>query len=185
MGPWGRLIALLCAWAAVGAAVMPLSAAGGPEDRTRLGRPGFLIVTGVRDSADGRVFQPQAGPGPGRHALVWPEGTLSLPDSMRLEPFGRADVGVACGPELSGVGNGGRLVFRDGAFPVTEPLALSDGVVEMHVSAGVLEIRGDQLRYRRPDPAKRQDRANMIFLAGLVLLIVILMRRVRLRARGR
>ena len=99
--------------------------------RTELGRPGYLVISGVRDTTLAGVFVAQEGPGPGRHALVWPEGTLSLPDSLVLEAFGAADVGLPCGPALSGVGGSGRLVFQDGIYEVSEPLVLADGILEL------------------------------------------------------
>lgn len=185
MRPCGRLLVVIVVSACAcgeGSAGAP----GGDSDaRTILGRPGYLIITGVRDTTSGRPYRPREGPGPDRHALVWPEGTLSLPDTVILAPFGRDDVGVACGPELSGVGNRGQLVFRDGVYNVSEPLVLSDGVVELQLAGGSLEIRGDQLRYRRPDPDARRDKANLLLMAGLLLLVLVLMRRARQLAKKR
>ena len=40
-------------------------------------------------------------------------------------------------------------------------------------------MRGDQIRYRRPVVEDRTTQANYIFLAGLILLIIVLMRRAR------
>ncbi len=150
-------------------------------ERTTLGRPGYLVIEGVRDSS--AVFTWQEGPGPGRHSLVWPEGTLSLPSGQNLDDYGRLDAGVACGAELSGVGGSGHLVFNDGLYVVSEPIVLADGTLELHVSAGELEIRSNQIRYRRPVIEDHSSQANYIFLAGLVVLIVVLMRRVRKRLR--
>ncbi|MCB1183390.1 hypothetical protein KDM41_08145 [bacterium] len=154
-------------------------------ERTTLGRPGYLVIGGVRDTTETYAFRTEPGPGPGRRSLVWPEGTLTLPDSLVLEPYGESDVGLACRPALAGVGSSGQLVLRDGAFQVSEPLVISDGVFELHVARGTLEIRGDRIRYRRPDAEARRNKAQILFLAGLLLLIVVLMRRARQVARSR
>jgi len=145
--------------------------------RSELGHPGYIIIEGVRDTA--MVFYWQAGPGPDSHSLVWPEGTLSLPDTLFLDEFGEWDAGLACRSELSGVGGSGRLVFQDGLYQISEPLLLADGILELHVSAGELEVRGDQIRYRRPVVKDNKTQANYIFLAGLIVLIAVLLRRAR------
>lgn len=169
---------------AVGSLLLAMSAVAGglaAEERTVLGEAGYLVIEGVRDSTS--VFAWQQGPGPGRHSLVWPEGTLSLPDSLNPEDYGRADVGLACGSDLSGVGSSGYLVFNSGLYTISEPVVLADGVLELHLSAGELEIRNNQIQYRRPVIVDHTHEANYIFLAGLVLLIVVLMRRARKQMR--
>ena len=154
----------------------------GQEGRTILGQPGYVIIEGVRDSTSD--FTWQNGPAPGRHSLVWAEGTLSLPEGLELDAFGRQDAGVSCLAGLSGVGGSGRLVFDDGIYKISEPVLLADGNLELHISAGELEVRGDQIRYRRPaskNQGQDKSQANTIFLAGLVVLIIVLMRRARHR----
>jgi len=153
------------------------AAAQDAAERTSLGRQGYVVIQDGRDADAG--FHWQDGPAPGRHSLVWPEGTLSLPDSVTLDDFGQQDAGLACGKDLSGVGASGYLVFRDGSFQISEPILLADGGFELHVSAGELTIRGDQIRYRRPQIQDKKTQANYLFLAGLVVLIVVLMRRAR------
>lgn len=145
-----------------------------------LGQAGYIVIENGRDAAG---FRWQEGPGPGRHSLVWPEGTLSLPDSLELDEFGPHDAGIVCRAELSGVGGSGQLVFQDGVYQVSEPLLLADGVLELHVSAGELIVRGSQIRYRRPHSEDRKTRANFIFLAGMMVLIIVLLRRARSRLR--
>ncbi len=159
-------------------AALPLPARSGTE----LGRSGFLIITAGRDSA--ASFQWRAGPGPGQRSLVWPDGQLVLPDSLFPEPYGALDLGVGVTRGLSGSGAGGRLDFRDGSFTIDEPLLLTDGTVSLLASAGTLEIRGAQLRYRPPlakTSGTSDPRAGFLFLAGIILLVVVLMRRVNLR----
>jgi len=169
-----RRVAVL--WIVASASALIVSV-GVSAPQTLLGRPGYVVVEGVRDSTLG--YRWQDGPVAGRHSLVWSSGTLSLPDSISLEPFGRWDGGVACAPSLSGVGGSGRLDFSDGIFRISEPLLLADGVLELHLAAGELEVRGSQIRYRQPPLKVDNTKANYIFLAGLLLLIVVLMRRVR------
>jgi len=147
-----------------------------------LGQPGYLVIEGVRDSLS--EFSWREGVRPSRRALVWPEGTMTWPDSLSLDDFGRSDVGIVCRAELSGVGNSGRLIFADGVYPVSEPLLLADGVVELHVSGGELEVRGSQIRYRRPQIVDNSQKANWVFLCGLILLIIVLMRRARKKMRA-
>ncbi len=157
-------------------AAMAIPAAGQSE-RTVLGQPGYLVIEGVRDSAS--VYGWQDGPDPDHHALVWPEGSLRLPRWLSLDEFGQLDAGVPSQAGLSGTGGSGHLVFEDGIYPISEPLVLADGVWELNISAGELEVRGAQIRYRRPVVEDRTTQANYIFLAGLLLLIIILMRRAR------
>jgi hypothetical protein len=145
-----------------------------------LGQSGYIVIEDGRQKED---FRWQEGPGPGRHSLVWPEGTLSLPDSVTLEEFGPRDAGIVCGAELSGVGGSGQLVFQDGVYQISEPILLADGLLELHVSAGELVVRGSQIRYRRPRIEDRKTQANYIFLAGMMLLVVVLLRRARSQLR--
>ncbi len=165
------VLLLLCAF------LVSADAVFGDSERTSLGRRGYVVIEGGRDTTAG--FRWQEGPAPGRHSLVWPEGTLSLPDSLTLDDFGQLDAGLACAEDLSGVGASGHLVFRDGSYQISEPVLLADGVLELHISAGELIVRGDQIRYRRPQVTETKTQANYVFLAGLVVLIVVLMRRAR------
>jgi hypothetical protein len=74
------------------------------------------------------------------------------------------------------------LVFRNGLYPVDAPLLLDDGVIQLFAAAGQLEIATGELRYSRPS-ARSDVRAQYLFLAALVVLIVVLMARLRLRVR--
>ena len=62
------------------------------EGRTILGQPGYVIIEGVRDSTSEFIWQD--GPAPGRHSLVWAEGTLSLPEGLELDAFHEIDDGL-------------------------------------------------------------------------------------------
>ncbi len=183
------LILLVSCQLAAGLAVGTVS--GAPDAAVAdhaLGRPGYLIISAARDTTG--YFQETAGPGPGQHSLVWDCGQLVLPDSVTLEPFGAKDLGVRTGAALRGQSGTGFLEFRDGEFGVDQPLLLTDGVVSLYVADGELEIRGAQLRYRSPpqkaaaaDHRVADPRAGFLFLSGIVIMIVVLMRRARLQTR--
>lgn len=174
-------------------AVRPCGAVAGQDARTpgaapRLGRPGFLILASARDSTVGYARRP--GPGPGQYSVIWGGGQLVLPDSMTLEPFGQSDLGLPTREDLRGSGADGALTFRDGRFTVDQPLLLTDGVISLYVADGELEIRGPQIRYYPPTaPATGKKvadpRAGFLFLSGMVVLILVLLRMARLRSRGR
>ena len=112
---------------------------------------------------------------------------LTVPDSMALEPFAESDLAVPVTGHLTGAGASGTLDWREGTYPVSEPVMITDGVVSMLVSGGELEILGTRIRYRPPafsDEEGRADpRASFMMLAGILLLILVLMRRARNRLR--
>ncbi|PIV80846.1 hypothetical protein COW53_07500 [bacterium CG17_big_fil_post_rev_8_21_14_2_50_64_8] len=180
------MILTLFPWAQAGAQEIPASTRTGKP----LGRPGFLILVSARDSTSG--YHRQDGPGAGMMSLVWEGGQLVVPDTMTLESFGPRDLGVRTTAQLQGSGGAGVLEFRNGSFTVDQPLLLTDGVVSLFVARGQLEIRGAQIRYvppaasatsagkKPPDPV-----AGFLFLAGMVIMILALMRMARLRSRGR
>lgn len=158
----------------------PSVAVGESPPAHTLGRPGFLVIEAARDSAAG--FRWEAGPGPGYRSLVWDQGRLTLPDTLEAEDFARRDIGVPCTARLAGTGASGQLVLRDGIYPVSEPIVLSDGRLELRVSAGELEFRGARIRYRRAVDETREFRAGLLLLAGMTLMVVVLLRRARLKA---
>ncbi len=162
---------------------IPLVAAGESPPPHTLGRPGYLVIEAARDSAAG--FRWEAGPGPGRRSLVWDQGRLILPDTFEAEDFAERDVGVPCTARLAGTGASGQLVLRDGIYPVSEPVVLSDGRLELRVSAGELEFRGARIRYRRAVDENREFRSGLLLLAGVTLMVIVLLRRASLKAGGR
>jgi hypothetical protein len=150
-----------------------------------LGHSGYLIIGSARDSLAG--YQWQAGPGVGQISLTWREGMLTVPDSMALEPFAESDLAVPVTAHLTGAGATGTLDWREGNYPVSEPVMITDGVVSMLVSGGDLEILGTRIRYRPPVFLEEKDRpdprASFMMLGGILLLILVLMRRARKRLR--
>lgn len=160
--------------------VMSGAAAMADDAPRTLGQPGYLVIEAARDSAAG--FRWESGPGPGHRSLVWDQGRLILPDTLDAEDFARRDIGVPCTASLEGTGASGRLVMRDGIYPVTEPIVLSDGRLELQVSDGELEFRGAGIRYRRTVDETREFRSGLLLLAGVTLMVIVLLRRARLKA---
>jgi hypothetical protein len=167
----------------LGLGVVPGLADEEPAVALYLGRPGYLVIEAARDSTAG--FRWEDGPRPGFRSLVWDQGRLTLPDSLEPEDFARQDVGVPCTAQLAGSGASGQLVLLDGIYPVSEPVTLSDGRLELQVSAGELEFRGARIRYRRAVAENRTFKAGMLMLAGMTVLVVVLLRRARLKAAER
>ena len=175
---WGMVLALF-----LGLGVVPGLADEKPAGALYLGRPGYLVIEAARDSTAG--FRWEDGPRPGFRSLVWDQGRLTLPDSLEPENFARQDIGVPCTAQLAGSGASGQLVLLDGIYPVSEPVTLSDGRLELQVSAGELEFRGARIRYRRAVAENRTFKAGLLMLAGMTVLVVVLLRRARLKAAER
>lgn len=148
-----------------------------------LGRPGYLVIEAGRDTTAG--YRWERGLGSGFHSLVWDQGRLTLPDSLRPEEIGLRDVGVPCTAQLEGTGASGRLMLQDGIYPVSEPLVMKDGRLELHLTGGELEIRGARIRYRQPSGGNRDFKAGLLMLAGMTVLVLVLLRRARLKAEER
>jgi len=153
------------------------------ESNHGLGESGYVVIEAARDSASGFVWE--EGPGPGFRSLIWPEGRLTVPDSLLVEDFGRRDLGLRCAESLAGSGSSGQLVFRDGIFPVSEPVVLTDGFLELQVTGGELEIRGAMIRYRRSDTRSGDFRSGLLLMAGMTLMIIVLLRRARIKSNQR
>lgn len=151
------------------------------SDQThRLGEPGYVVIEAARDSVSGFVWV--AGPDDGFRSLTWDEGRLTIPVSFVVEDFGRRDIGFPCTEFLTGSGSSGQLVITDGIFPVSEPVVLNDGLIELRVTAGELEIRGAMIRYRRPVAGSGNFRSGLLLFAGMTLLIIVLLRRARMKS---
>ena len=145
-----------------------------------LGQPGYVVIEAARDSVSGFVWETETDSG--IRTLIWEEGRLKIPAAFLVEDFGRRDIGFACTKLLSGSGASGKLIFQDGIFPVSEPVVLTDGVIELQVEGGELEIRGAMIRYRRPAAGSRDFKSGLLLLAGMTLLIIVLLRRARLKS---
>jgi hypothetical protein len=172
-------VALLVAMLLVGAHGLPPRAAAGET----LGHPGYLVVEGAADTTAG--FRWRAGPGRRERTLAWPEGVLTVPDSVACEPFGTEGLAVPVLPDLAGVGAGGALAFRSGRYHIDDPLHLTDGRIAAYLAAGDLEIRDERVRYIRPPASRSPDpRAGFLLLAGMILLVVVSLRFARRRVSG-
>jgi len=170
---WGSLVflAILFAWG--------FSQAQSDETHS-LGQQGYVVIEAARDSASGFVWV--AGPVEGFRSLTWEEGRLTIPVSFTVEDFGRGDIGFPCTRFLTGSGASGQMVISDGLFPVSEPVVLKDGLIELQVTEGELEIRGAMIRYRRPVTRTRDFRSGLLLLAGMTLMIIVLLRRARMKS---
>ena len=155
-------------------------AQGQPDQNQRLGQQGYVVIEAARDSVSGFVWETDSIPG--FKTLIWEEGRLILPASFPVEDFGKRDIGLACTEFLEGSGSSGQLVFQDGIFPVSEPLILADGLIELRVTGGELEVRGAMIRYRRPAAGARDFKSGLLLLAGMTLMIIVLLRRARKKA---
>ena len=148
-----------------------------------LDQPGYLVIEAAWDSQG--VFVRGRDPSTHRRTLEWPEGRLSLPDTLEPERFARQDLGVPSLAGLAGSGTSGRLALIDGIYPVSESIVLTDGRLELEISAGELEIRGAMIRYRRQvtESAVANDdfKSGLLLLAGMTLLVIVLLRRVRMK----
>jgi len=157
------------------------SATEGPQGANEvLGHPGYLIISSARDTTAG--FSWQTGPGPQQLSLTWRSGMLTIPDTLVLEPFSLHDLAIPVTADFSAAGAGGQLEWREGKYDITEPLMMTDGVVDLLVSKGELEILATRIRYRSPEltqDEKADPRASFLMLAGVLLLIGVLMRRAR------
>jgi len=151
-----------------------------PGAAEALGHPGYLIITAARDSSAG--FTWQKGPGPGQLSLTWRSGMLTIPETLELEPFSLNDLAVPVLASFSAAGASGNLEWQEGNYDISEPLMMTDGVVDFLVSKGELEILGTRIRYRAApeiEDDKADPRASFLMVAGVLLLIGVLMRRAR------
>ena len=154
-----------------------------PGSDQGLGQPGYVVIEAARDSVS--AFTWQAGPGTGFRSLVWDEGRLTIPESLPVEEIGRRDIGFPCTAAFGGTGKSGQLVIQDGIFPVSEPVILTDGVLQLEVTGGELEIRGAMIRYRRSAAAPREFKSGLLLLAGMTLMVIVLLRRFRRKSTER
>ena len=174
-----KMITLLCfvAWVPV---LWAGPARGGVPDSGAFGQPAYHFIEGAADTA--AVFEEFGEPQTRRRILAWAEGSLSRPDSLDLEEWGPFDQGVPFTARLFGQGEFGRLILQDGIFPISEPVILADGRVELSVRSGELEIRGARIIYRRTASGPGDFRSGLLMFAGMTLLVVVLVRRARIKA---
>ncbi len=148
-----------------------------------LEQPGVLIITSARDTTAG--FQWQPGPGNGRISLVWPGGVLSLPDSLAMEAYPNSNLAIPLIAGFSGNLEAGPFALDDGTYEINENLIMSDGVIQLIVSSGELEIFGPRFRYTLSSDNSHESRSNYLLIAGLLVLIAVLLRRSRMILRKR
>ncbi len=164
--------------------VQALAQADGSENRFELEQPGILIITAASDTSAGFFWRP--GPGEGRISLVWDGGVLSVPDTLAMDGFPNNNLGIPLRPGFAGSGAQGPLLLDDGVYSVSESLMMGDGIIQLMISDGELEIYGPRFRYTRPvtKPFDDKTKANFLLIAGLLLLIAVLLRRSRMILRS-
>ena len=144
-------------------------------------RAGMLVIESVRDSTQG--FRWVALPELGKLSLLWEGGALFIPAELDTGTFGIADLMVPYGPELQGASEGRRLVFAPGRHRIEHTLLLSDGRLTLVLTRGILEIGEGRIIYHR-SALRRDQRAQYLLLAGILLLTIMLMVRLRRRLHG-
>lgn len=159
----------------------PVSAQEPPSENP--GQPGFLVIEGAADSSG--TYEYSTGLENDQCSLSWDQGKLTFPASLPLENWGPFDLGVAFAAEMTGSGASGRLILRDGIYPVTEAITLTDGQMLLEVSSGELEIRGARITYRRRGTGNADFKSGLLLMAGMTLLVIVLLRRARLKASER
>ncbi len=152
-----------------------------PDQAVLMTHPGILIITAGQDSTAG--FHWQKGPGLGRISLVWDGGVLSIPDTLALEGYPNFNLGIPIRKGFFGSGKNGALEFVDGIYGISEDLMMSDGLVQLMVSRGELEIHGPRIRYSFSQTEPKKQVANYLLTAGLLILIAVLLRRARKKLR--
>jgi hypothetical protein len=168
-----RALALVAGWSACA-----VPAVRAQEPLLHPLHAGLLVIESVRDST--QSFRWVELPELGRLSLLWEGGVLFIPADLDTGTFGLADLTVPYGPELEGASAGRRLVFAAGRHRVDQPLLLADGRLTLILTRGVLEIGEGRIVYRRSAPL-RDQRAQYLLLAGILLLTISLMVRLRRR----
>lgn len=141
--------------------------------------PFVFVVEAARDTSGG--FRALALPEVGRRALVWPEGVVTVPDSLPWFEFGAAGLACALQPAaLVGIGAGGRFTATAGSYRLDTPLLLTDDRVVAFMTAGWLDVASGGVTYRRP-AVRRDTRGDYAILAGLILATAVLLRAIRRR----
>ena len=143
-------------------------------------RGGLFVIEAARDST--RDFRWVPLPALGLRCLVWSGGVITIPESLETAEFGVADLTLPFSRNLVGVSAGRRLVFADGRFLINQPLMLRDGANQIFLAKGDILIEEGRIVYRMR-AAGTDPRAQYLLLAGIILMTVVLMVRVRSRLR--
>ena len=159
-------------------AALPAVLDAAPEGPLHPARPGLLVIASARDST--RDFRWVEHPELGRLSLLWDGGALFIPADLDTGTFGVADLTIPYGADLQGASGGRRLVFTPGRHRIDRPLLLADGRSTLLLTRGTLRIGEGRIDYELRRPA-RSTRGQYLLLAGIVILTVSLMLRLRRR----
>jgi LPXTG-motif cell wall-anchored protein len=142
-------------------------------------RPYVLVIEAAQDTS--QAFRAIELLELERRALVWPEGMVSLPDTMAWLEAGSGSLAFELHPnDLVGFGAGGRFHVRPGTYDLDLPLMLADQQIIAVLTGGQLEIQDDQIVYRRPATG-RDTRGDYFILGGLILATAVLLMAIRRR----
>lgn len=140
-----------------------------------------LVIEAARDTTQGfaaRDLERQS-----RRLLAWPEGVVSLPDTVVWRQGGATGLAFQLdGARIAGGSAAGLLQLVPGRYDLDTPVYLGDGTISAMFSAGRLEITPGRILYRRP-ASRIARRGTLFLLAGLVLATGVMLRAARRRTR--
>jgi len=140
-----------------------------------------FVIEAARDTTSEFVAMPLAKLG--AQALAWPEGVVTVPDSLEWLDYGEASLAFTLdGSRLVGAMVEGIFAADPGRYDVDTPIQLSDGRITACLTAGEIEVKPGLIIYRRPHQG-RDPRADFMIVGGLVLATAVLLHGVRRRTR--
>lgn len=149
---------------------------------TRVGEPALRLVIGhARDGARGFVAREQQALE--QRVLAWPEGVVSMPDSLPWLAEGDEDLAFSLIPDrVTALGADGVLPLVAGRYDIDMPIMLTDGRLTAFLAAGRLDVGAEALHYRTPTPPVARG-GTLYVLAGVALATVVLLRALYRRSR--
>ena len=140
-----------------------------------------LVIEAARDTTQGfaaRDLERQS-----RRLLAWPEGVVSLPDSVVWREGGATGLAFRLdSAKIAGGSAAGLMRLVPGRYDLDTPVYLGDGTISAMFSAGRLEVTPGRILYRRP-ASRIASRGTLFLLAGLVLATGVMLRAARRRTR--
>ncbi len=142
----------------------------------------LLIVEAARDTTAG--FRAQDLLDLERRALTWPNGVITMPDTMAWLDYENNGLAFRLdGEHLTGVGAAGRFTGQVGSYKIDTPLYLTDGQLVACLAAGRIEVDLDRIVYH-PKGKRRDQRGDLLLLGGIILATTVLLRSARRRTRS-
>jgi hypothetical protein len=107
----------------------------------------------------------------------WKKGCLIVSDPDLIVAQGEDIISFDYGESLRGISNARRVKLKGGQYDISTPLLLSDIGFQLFINAGTLDLEHGLLRITQEKPRNR--RADYIFLLGVLLLTLVLLRNAR------